>query len=66
MKICTQCDKRVKGLKYLKEFPKENFGFCSFNCMFLWIKLHEVKVNGEKIEYLKNKKGITIYAKDYN
>lgn len=65
MKVCSQCSKRVHGLKYLRDFPRDELGFCSFNCMFLWIREHNLKCNGETIMSLSNKKGVAVYAQDY-
>ena len=50
IKTCLQCENRyTKGVSGFDIFPREDYRWCSYRCMFLWLLVHDVTANGEYI-----------------
>ena len=56
-KNCLNCKKLTKKTITFGMFPTEDHKWCSEKCLFIWLLKHNVKVNGELVDEIQDKKG---------
>ena len=63
-KKCLNCQKYTKKTITFGIFPTEDHKWCSEKCLFIWILKYNVRVDGELIDSIQNKKGHQSFLAD--
>lgn len=64
IKTCIECKKQTKKTITFGVFPTEDHKWCSEKCLFIWILENNVKVDGELIDEIENRKGHKSFMAD--